>query len=145
MQSHRVVPSSLDRLQQAQAPPTPGTRTNEVLCLKSILKMVRFQCTCSQGGVIIAAITLMRFHLKMQMMTWWGGVRNMLEMKQWKTQATSNLSATSVFKILFVTLWTVACQTPVHGTFQAKILKWVAIFYSRNNGRLKPQVIIECL
>ena len=45
MQSHRVVPSSLHKLQQVQAPPTPVTKTNEVLCLKSILKMVRFQCS----------------------------------------------------------------------------------------------------
>ena len=29
------------------------------------------------------------------------------------------------------TPWTVACQIPVHGVFQARILEWVAISFSR--------------
>ena len=33
---------------------------------------------------------------------------------------------------LFETPWTVACQSSVHAIFQARILEWVAIFYSRD-------------
>ena len=31
---------------------------------------------------------------------------------------------------LFATPWTVACQAPLCGSFQARILEWVAISYS---------------
>ena len=37
---------------------------------------------------------------------------------------------------LFVTLWTLACQTPlVRGILQARILEWVAISSSRRSSR----------
>ena len=32
---------------------------------------------------------------------------------------------------LFETLWTIDCQAPLHGIFQARILEWVAIFSSK--------------
>ena len=36
---------------------------------------------------------------------------------------------------LFVTLWTVACQAPLHlGTLQARILEWIAIPFSRGSS-----------
>ena len=35
---------------------------------------------------------------------------------------------------LFVTPWTVACQAPIHGIFQARTLEWVAISYSRGSS-----------
>ena len=35
---------------------------------------------------------------------------------------------------LFVTPWTVACQAPVHGIFQARILEWVAISSPRGSS-----------
>ena len=38
---------------------------------------------------------------------------------------------------LFAAPWTVAFQDPVHGIFQARILKWGAIYYSR--GSFPPQ------
>ena len=39
---------------------------------------------------------------------------------------------------LFVTPGTVAHQTPVHGIFQARILEWVAISFSRGRGAVFP-------
>ena len=33
--------------------------------------------------------------------------------------------------------WTVACQAPVHGIFQARILEWVGVSYSRGSSRPK--------
>ena len=38
---------------------------------------------------------------------------------------------------LLVSLWTVACQSPLYGIFQAKILGWVAISSSRGSYPLK--------
>ena len=37
--------------------------------------------------------------------------------------------------ILFPAPWTVARQVPVHGIFQARILEWVAIFFSRGSSQ----------
>ena len=37
---------------------------------------------------------------------------------------------------LFATLWTVACQSPLSmGFFQARVLEWVAIFFSRGSSQ----------
>ena len=37
---------------------------------------------------------------------------------------------------LFVTPWAVACQAPLSmGVLQARILEWVAIFYSRESSQ----------
>ena len=37
---------------------------------------------------------------------------------------------------LFATLWTIACQAPLSMEFsQARILKWVAISFSRGSSR----------
>ena len=42
------------------------------------------------------------------------------------------------YDLLFVTLCTIACQAPsVHGIFQAGILEWVAISYSKPYERIK--------
>ena len=47
---------------------------------------------------------------------------------------------------LFVTLWTIAQQAPhVHGIFQAKILKWVAISYVRESSQPKDQTGVSCI
>ena len=35
---------------------------------------------------------------------------------------------------LFATSWTVAHQAPVHGIFQARILEWVVISFSRGSS-----------
>ena len=36
---------------------------------------------------------------------------------------------------LFATPWTVAYQAPVHGIFQARVLEWVAISFSRGSSQ----------
>ena len=38
---------------------------------------------------------------------------------------------------LFATLWTVAHQAPLHEIFQARILEWVAISYSRESSQAR--------
>ena len=43
-------------------------------------------------------------------------------------------SSFSVVSDSFVTLWTVTQGSSVHGIFQARILEWVAIFYSRESS-----------
>ena len=46
---------------------------------------------------------------------------------------------------LFATLWTVACQAPlVHGVFQARILEWVAISFSRGSSPPRGWTHISC-
>ena len=40
---------------------------------------------------------------------------------------------------LFVTLWTIACQAPLTGILQARILAWVAISSSR--GSFQPSLL----
>ena len=45
----------------------------------------------------------------------------------------------------FVTPWTVACQTPLHGIFQAGILEWVAISYFRGPSWPRDWTRISCL
>ena len=40
---------------------------------------------------------------------------------------------------LFVTLWTIACQAPLTGILQARILAWVAISSSR--GSFQPNLL----
>ena len=45
---------------------------------------------------------------------------------------------------LFETPWTVARQAPVHGIFQARILQWTAISFSKGEGsciHLKPAAL----
>ena len=46
---------------------------------------------------------------------------------------------------LFVTPWTVACQAPIHGIFQARTLEWVAISYSRRSSQpgIKPTSLVS--
>ena len=39
----------------------------------------------------------------------------------------------SVVSDSFATPWTVACQVPVHGISQARILEWAVISYSRGS------------
>ena len=47
---------------------------------------------------------------------------------------------------LFVTPWTIAHQTLlVHGIFQARILEWVAISFSRGSSRSRDQTCISCI
>ena len=40
---------------------------------------------------------------------------------------------------LFATLWTTACQTPLHGMLQARILEWVAVPFSRESSQPRHQ------
>ena len=42
-----------------------------------------------------------------------------------------NKSSVAKLCLTLVTPWIVACQTPVHGIFQARILEWGAISLSR--------------
>ena len=47
---------------------------------------------------------------------------------------------------LFVTPWTVAHQAPfVHSISQARILEWVAIFFSRGSSRPRDQTRVSCI
>ena len=43
---------------------------------------------------------------------------------------------------LFVTPWTVACQASL---FQARILEWVAISFSRGSSHLESKLSLLCL
>ena len=46
---------------------------------------------------------------------------------------------------LFATLWTVAHQTPLSMDFSARILKWVAISFSRRSSWPRDQTWISCV
>ena len=47
---------------------------------------------------------------------------------------------------LFATLWTVACQVPLFmGFFQARILEWVAISFSRGSSQPRDQTCVSCV
>ena len=46
---------------------------------------------------------------------------------------------------LFATPWTVAHQAPVHGIFQARILKWVVMPCSRGSFQPRDQTCIFCI
>ena len=46
---------------------------------------------------------------------------------------------------LFATPWTVARQVPVHGILQARILEWVAIFFSRGSSQPRDWIWVSCL
>ena len=41
---------------------------------------------------------------------------------------------------LFATLWTIACQAPVHGILQARILEWIVISFSRGSSQPRDQM-----
>ena len=41
-----------------------------------------------------------------------------------------------------VTPWIVACQAPLHGIFQVRILDWVAISFFRGSSQSRNQIII---
>ena len=46
---------------------------------------------------------------------------------------------------LFATPWTVVCQAPLSiGIFQARILEWVAIFFSRWSSQPRDQTRVSC-
>ena len=46
---------------------------------------------------------------------------------------------------LFATLWIVACQPPVCGIFQARILEWVVSSFSRGSCQPRDQTHISCV
>ena len=47
---------------------------------------------------------------------------------------------------LFATAWTVAHQgSSVHGIFQARILEWIAIFYSEGSFWPRDQTCVSCI
>ena len=45
----------------------------------------------------------------------------------------------------FVTPWTVACQSSVHGISQARILEWVAFSFSRGSSRPRDRTFVSCV
>ena len=51
----------------------------------------------------------------------------------------------SVMSDSFVTPWTIAHQTPVHGISQARILEWVAISFSRASSQPRDQTCVSCM
>ena len=46
---------------------------------------------------------------------------------------------------LFVTPWTVTCQTPLSEISQARLLEWVAIPFSRGSSQLRDGTQVSCL
>ena len=44
---------------------------------------------------------------------------------------------------LFASLWTIACQAPLHGILQVRILEWVAIFFSRGSSQPRDQTSVS--
>ena len=46
---------------------------------------------------------------------------------------------------LFATLWTVALGFSVHGIFQARILEWVALSFSRGSSPPRDQTWVPCI
>ena len=46
---------------------------------------------------------------------------------------------------LFMIPWTILPQAALHGIFQAKILEWVAISYSRRSSWPRDQIHISCI
>ena len=52
----------------------------------------------------------------------------------------------SIMPQFFVTPWTIACQAPLSiEFFQARILEWVAISYSRGSSRPRDQTHVSCV
>ena len=56
--------------------------------------------------------------------------------KNWKWRSLSHV-------LFFATPWTAACQAPP-GTFQARILEWVAILFSRGSSRYRDWTQVSC-
>ena len=46
---------------------------------------------------------------------------------------------------LFVTPWTIASDSSVHGIFQARILEWGAIFFSRRSSWPRDWTWVSCV
>ena len=46
---------------------------------------------------------------------------------------------------LFATPWTAACQAPVYGVFQGRILEWVAIPFSKGSSQLRDKTLASCI
>ena len=46
---------------------------------------------------------------------------------------------------LFSNSWTAAHQAPVYGVFQARILEWVAISFSRGSSHTRDQAHVSCI
>ena len=93
----------------------------------------------------------------------WGALRNLLPhqnvnlcnyfLYQYKTLAfyfipiIMSLKVKSFHRVwLFATLWTIAYQDPqatVQGVFQARVLEWVAIFFSRGSSRPRDRTWVS--
>ena len=51
----------------------------------------------------------------------------------------------SVMPNTYETPWTIACQAPLHGVFQARILEWVAISSCRVSSWPRDQIHVSCV
>ena len=63
-------------------------------------------------------------------------------MNRWRSICVSTQSFSCI--LLFVTQWTIAHQSSVHGIFQARILEWVTISYSRGSAQPRDQTQVSC-
>ena len=45
----------------------------------------------------------------------------------------------------FVTPWTAICQAPLSGIFLARILKWVAMSFSKGSSQPRHQTCVSCV
>ena len=71
-----------------------------------------------------------------------GRRRRVWERMRWLDDITNSMGkkAKSLSHVrLFVTPWTVAYQAPLSGIFQARVLEWVAVFFSR--GSSQPGIV----
>ena len=62
-----------------------------------------------------------------------------------RRKAMTNLVKLLSRVLLFVTPWTVANQISVHGIFQARILEWVAISFSRVSSQRRDRTWVSCI
>ena len=46
---------------------------------------------------------------------------------------------------LFAIPWTVVYQASLHGIFQARVLEWVAISFSKGSSWLRDQTQVSCI
>ena len=85
---------------------------------------------------------------------WWAAVCGVAQSRIQLTRLSSSSSRASyqediqyslhIRVWLFVTLWTAACQAPVHGILQARILEWAAISSSSRSSPPRDRTHASC-